>query len=164
VVGFSRRRALINALTCVPGAGCGTAAASVRAVDRDGEGSADLSHASVGQPSEALDEDRNGDTLDRVQVDRAASGYRILARLETDFADEAADRGRAWRDKCTPVSRDHRIAGEDDDRAAADPSHLTPPDLGARWQRVHDRPAASRNDAKSPHSSGSSRGCSSYAA
>jgi hypothetical protein len=73
-----------------------TEAASVRAVDRDGEGCADLPHARVGQPPESLDEDRDRDALDRVHVDNAAAGYRVLAGLEADFADEAADRGGAW--------------------------------------------------------------------
>ena len=98
-----------------------TETASVRAVDCDGEGQADLPHARVGQPSEPLDEDRERDALDRVHVDHAAAGYRVLAGLEADFADEAADRGRAWCDECAPVSGDHGVAGEDDDRAGRRP-------------------------------------------
>jgi len=56
------------------------------------------------------------DTLDRVYVDHAAAEHRVLARLETDLADEAADRGGAWCDEHAPVSRDHCVAGEDGDR------------------------------------------------
>src|SRR5688500_12249984 len=41
------------------GAGSSTGTALVRAVDRDGEGSADLPHARVGQPAEPFDEDRD---------------------------------------------------------------------------------------------------------
>src|SRR5687768_9457220 len=48
--------------------GSATETASVRAVDRDGEGCADLPHARVGQPSEPLNEDCNRDALDRVHV------------------------------------------------------------------------------------------------
>jgi len=60
--------------------------ASVRAVDRDGdgEGGTDLPHARVGQPSEPFDEDCDGDAIDRVPVNCAAAGYRVLAGLEAD--------------------------------------------------------------------------------
>lgn len=135
-----------------------TGTESVRAVDRDGESSADLSHTTVGQSSEPLDEDGDGDTRNRVQIDRAASGDWVLARLEADFADESADRGGTRCDECTPVTRDHCVAGKDNHRAAPDLGHLAPPDLAARRRRAHDRAAASRNDARSPHSSGSSSG------
>jgi hypothetical protein len=62
-----------------------------------------LPHARVGQPSEPLDEDRERDALDRVHVDHTAAGYRVLAGLEADFTDEAADRRGAWCDECAPV-------------------------------------------------------------
>jgi hypothetical protein len=75
-------------------------AVSVRAVDRVGEGSADLPHARVGQPSEPLDEDRDRDALDRVHVDHAAAGYRVLAGLEADFADEGAACRREGAARC----------------------------------------------------------------
>jgi hypothetical protein len=73
------------ALPAMLPAGSSTETASVRAVDRDGEGSADLPHACVGQPSEPLSEDRDRDALDRVQVDHAMAGHRVLVGLEADF-------------------------------------------------------------------------------
>ena len=86
-------------------------APSVRAVDRDGEGCADLPHECVGQPSEPRFEDRVSDALDGIRVDHTAVGDRVIARREADLADKAADRGGAWRDESAPVSRDHRLAG-----------------------------------------------------
>jgi hypothetical protein len=102
--------------------------ASVRAVDRDGEGCADRPHARVGQPSEPFDEDRDGDALDRVHVDHATAGYRVLAGLEPDVADEAADRGGARCDECAPVSWDHRVGrGRRPGGARSRPSRTTRP-------------------------------------
>jgi hypothetical protein len=59
------------------------------------------------------------------------------------------------------MSRDHRVAGQDDDWSTTDLGHLAPPHLPARRECIHDDATARRNDARSPHSSGSSRGCSS---
>ncbi len=85
----------------------GAGASSVRAIDRNGKGFADLGHTRVGQPTEPLDEDCDGHALDRVHVDYATTGFRVLAGLEVAFAHEATDRGGAWCDEGAPVSGDH---------------------------------------------------------
>jgi len=63
------------------------------------------------------------------------------------------------------VSRDEDgVAREDGDRPASGLGHLAAPHLPARGEHRQDVAAARRNDPRSPHSSGSSIGCSSYAA
>ena len=51
----------------------------------------------------------------------------------------------------------HRIL-MDDDRAAPDLGHLAPPHFAVYRRCAHESPAARRQDARSPHSSGSSIG------
>jgi hypothetical protein len=141
-----------------------TGPGSVGAVDSDCKCGADLAHSSVAQSPRTADEGGNRDALDRVEVHRAMTRHRVVTRFEHDLADEAADRRCAWRHECAAMPRNHRVPRKDDDWSANDLGHLAPPDLPARWEVAHDAAAARRNDARSPHSSGSSSGCSSYAA
>jgi hypothetical protein len=52
------------------------------------------------------------------------------------------------------------FAGQGDHRAPADLGHLAP-HVPASWEGAYEGAAACRHDARSPHSSGSSAGCSS---
>lgn len=54
--------------------------------------------------------------------------------------------------------------GQHNDRTASDLGDLAPLDLPPRGEGSHDAAAALRNEARSPHPSGSSSGCSSYVA
>ncbi len=96
------------------------------------------------------------DTFDRVQVDRRTPRDRINAGVENHFARESTNRRRTRRDDRAPKPRDGCVSGQDDDGAAADVGELAPPHLAARWKRAHESPAARRQEARSPHSSGSS--------
>ena len=80
--------------------------------------------------------------------------------FKDDLAGDAPDGRRTRCDECAPKPRDHCVTRQDDDRAPTDLGHLAPPDLTARGSAVTTarRP---RNDARSPHSSASSSGCSS---
>ncbi len=103
--------------------------ALARAVDRNLKGSADLPHPSVGQPAKPADEYCDRDAFDRVQVDRRTPGDRVVTGFENDLAGEPSNRRRARRDECPSKPRDHRVAGQDNDRAPADLGHLAPPHL-----------------------------------
>ena len=135
--------------------------ASASAVDGDLESTADLAHAGIGQPSESRDEHGDPDALDGVEVDCCSARDRVVAGLEDDFAGKRSNRCRARCDKCSSKSRDRRVARQDDDGAPADLGKLAPPQLSPRRQRAHEAAAACRNEARSPHSSGSSSGSSS---
>ena len=130
-------------------------------VDRDREGAANVAQTSIGQAAQPLDKNAGRNALDRVEVDSRTPGDRVVARLENDLARERPDGCRARRDEHSPESRNRRVAREDHDGAPADLRELAPPDLTPSGEGVHDAAAASRNDARSPHSSGSSSGCSS---
>ena len=134
---------------------------SAVAVDRDFEGATDLPQAGIGQTAESFDEDADRDALDRVEVDGRAPRDRIVAGFEDDLAGERPDGRRAWRDEYAPKSRDRRVTRQDDDRAPADLGELAPPQLAPSGQDAHEAAAAWRNEVRSPHSSGSSSGCSS---
>jgi len=134
---------------------------SASAVDSDLKGRADFAHPGVGKPAKSADQDYDRDAFDRVQVNRRTARDRVEIRLEDNLAGESPDGRRAWRDEGTSKSRDRGITRQDNNRAAADLGQLAPPHLTASRQRTHDAPAARRHDAKSPHSSGSSTGCSS---
>ena len=146
---------------CVRSLGFTAAVVSYGAVDRHLEGGANGAHAVVGKSAEPADQDRKRDAFDRVQVHRRTARDRVGIGFEDDFADEPTDRRRARCDQCAPMPRDHGVARQHNDRTPTDLGHLAPPDLPARRQRGHEAPAASRHDARSPHSSGSSSGCSS---
>lgn len=131
---------------------------SVRAVDGDSQGGADLPHPVLGQPAETFDQDGDRDRLHGIQVDRRSTRHRVLTGLEEDLAREASDRGGAGGDQCSTVARDHDVTRQDDDRPAADLGHLAPPQLPPCGQEGHEAATARRKDARSPHSSGSSSG------
>src|SRR5205823_126671 len=86
------------------------------------------------------------------------------AGLEQHFARDAADGGRAGPYQRATKPRDRSVPRQHDDRPASDLGKLTPPDLTSGRQRRQEAPAASRNDARSPHSSAASSGYRSYAA
>jgi len=69
-------------------------------VDRYLEGRADLTHPGVGQPAEPVDQNRDRDAFDRVQVDRRPPGDGVLTRFEENLAGEPSNRCRARRDEC----------------------------------------------------------------
>lgn len=136
-------------------------ASSIVAVDGDGECRADLPHSSIGESTEPLHQRRDGDALHRIEAHDTAPRDRVLSGFEAYFADQAADRRGAGSDERSAVSRDHRVAGKNHHGATADVCYFAPPDFTASRLRRHERAAASRNDARSPHASGSSSGCSS---
>lgn len=136
---------------------------SARTVDRNADRGTNLSHAVAAQRSKAIDEHTGRHALDRVQVDGATAGDRVLARFEDDLARYPADRGRAGSHEGPSEPRDRHVPGEHEYRSAPDVGKLTPPKLPSPGRACHERPAASRNEARSPHSSGPSIGWVSYA-
>ena len=130
------------------------------AVDSDLERIAHLAHLAVSQASESFDENSDRHALDRVEIGNARSRYGILAGLEGDFTGELADRRCARSNERSAKARDRRVSRQHDDRATTDLGKLAPPHL-APLRRTHDAAAASRNDARLPHSSSVSSGVSS---
>src|SRR5664279_1481964 len=105
-------------------------------VDSHCEGGADLAHSRVAHAAQPADEDRDRDAFDRVEVHRRPAGHRVVTRFEHDFADEPSNRRRTRRDECATMSRDHRVAGQDDDWSTTDLGHLAPPHLPARRECI----------------------------
>lgn len=134
---------------------------SASTVDGDFEGFADLVHAVVAESAQALDQRSNRDALDRVEIDDRNKWDWVVWRLEEDLGRDVADRGRARPDQGTPQARDRGVSREHDHGPAPDLRELAPPDITSRRKGSHDAPAAERNEARSPHSSASSSGCSS---
>src|SRR6185312_13188573 len=130
-------------------------------IDGDVERGAHFAHPVIAETSQSLHEGAYRHALDRIQIDRRALGYRVFVRLQDDLAGQTADGRRARRYQSAPQPWDGGIAGENDNRTATDLWKLTPPNLSPRGERarLHDAEAASRNDAKSPHASGSDKGC-----
>ena len=134
---------------------------SARAVDGDCEGGTDLAHANLGHPAQPLDEDGDRDAFDRVEIHRRAKRDRVVTWFEHHLAGKPPDGRRAGSHECAAMPWDDHVAGQDNYRSATDLGHLTPPDFPPSREGSHDAAAALRNDARSPHSSGSSSGCSS---
>lgn len=132
---------------------------STRTADRNCQSGAHGPHADVSQSAKAVHKHRDRHTFDRVQIDRRAPWHRVIARLENDLAGKTSDRRRAGSDQYTSKPRYRGVAGQDDDRPPTDLGELAPPHFSSHRQRAHDAAAARRNDARSPHSSGSSIGC-----
>ena len=65
----------------------------------DLEGRADLTHAVVAEPAEALDQGPNRHALYRIEVHDRASRNGILARLEQHLARDPTDGRSAWPDE-----------------------------------------------------------------
>ena len=134
------------------------------AVDGDRECVAHLPHPFVAEPSETVDEHAERHALHRVEVYRTELRNGIHLRLEHHLARQVADRRRTRGNEGSTEAGDRHVATEHDDGPAADVGQLTPPQLPPTRLVAHDEPAAARNDIRSPHSSGSSSGRSSYAA
>lgn len=137
--------------------------ASEGAVDCGVESCTDLAHALIAQAAQPLGECPDRDALDRIEVHSGRPGDWILRWLEDHLAGQPADGGGAWGDYGSPQPRNGNVSRHDDDRTAGNLRQVTPPDLTASGQVLHDNPAASRNEARSPHSSDSSIGLVSYA-
>ena len=134
------------------------------AVDSDLKGSADFAHAGIGETTKSLDKNTHGNAFNRVEIDRRRPRDGIVASLQEHLAGQAPNRRGAGRNDRAFQSWDRCITGQDDYRTATNVREFTPPDLTAGGNRAHDAAAASRNDARSPHSSTSLSGCVSYAA
>lgn len=124
------------------------------AVDGDCERAADFLHAVIGEPAEALYEDAGRHAFYGIKVHCAVAWDWIGAGFQCDFADEFADRCRARCDECSSKPRDRGVTRQHDDGSPAEIGKFAPPHLASRWQVAHEAPAASRNDARSPQSSG----------
>jgi hypothetical protein len=61
-------------------------ATSARAVHRHLEGSANVTHPIVGEPTEATDQDCNRDTFHGVKIDRRTAGDRVDIGVKKHFA------------------------------------------------------------------------------
>ena len=133
-------------------------AASADTVNGDVERCADLAHPLIAVASQSLRECSDRDTLCRVEIHRRGSGDRVRRGLEEDFARYPADGGRTRGNDRSSQSWNGDIPGQHHDRSAGNIGQLAPPDLTPCGQGAHDNPAASRNEARSPHSSGSSIG------
>lgn len=138
-------------------------AVSNDAVDSDLKRCAHLAHALVAQLSEPLDEHGDRHTLDRVKVEGAAPNDRII--LGVRGRPRSQGRGSWWctvRQGCAGggvslrLGTGRRLGGG----RSREVRTTTPPLAGVSPSRG---PAASRKEARSPHSSGSSSGCWSYA-
>src|SRR3954463_4471794 len=58
---------------------------SALTVDGDLEGDTDLVHPAIAQSAEAVHEHGHRDALDRVEVDGAEPGHRVVGRIEHDL-------------------------------------------------------------------------------
>jgi len=133
-------------------------------VDGDGEGVTDLSHALVAQAAGPVDQNSDGHALDRVEIDNAHAGNRIDAWLEHHLTRQASDSRGARGHQRPTESGNGGISTQHHDGSSADVGQLAPPELAASGLVGHEAAAAERNDPRSPHSSASVAGCSSYAA
>lgn len=124
---------------------------------------ADLVHPLVAETTETLSERTDRDAFDRIEIHCETLWDRVAIRLEDDFAREATDVGCARSNQGAPEPGDRNVARQDNDRTAGDLGQFAPPDFSPARQLLHDDAAARRNDARSPHSSDSSSGCTSYA-
>jgi hypothetical protein len=131
------------------------------AVHRHLEGRTNGAHPGVGKSAKPADQDRDRHTFDRVQVHGRTARDRVGIGLKNNLAGETPDCRRARCNQCAPKPRDRCVTRQHDDRAPTDLGHFTPPDLPACRKSTHEAPAARRHDARSPHSSGSSAGCTS---
>src|SRR5680860_324323 len=134
---------------------------SARTVDRDCESGTDLTHARLGHASQSAHEDGDRDALDRVEVHRGAKRHRVVTGFEHDLAREPSYGRRTWSHECAAMPWNDCVARQDDYRSTTDLGHLAPPHLPSSGDGGHDAATARRNEARSPHSSGSSSGCSS---
>ena len=134
---------------------------SVGAVDGNSQSGTHLTHPRVAEPAQPVDQYGERHALHRVEVDRRATRNRVVTRLEDDFALEPTNGCGAWCDQRSSMSREHGVTREHNDRPTADLDQLAPPDLPSAGKAAQDAAAARRKDARSPHSSGSSSGCSS---
>lgn len=131
------------------------------AIDGDLEGLTHLSHAPVTQPADAIYQYADRDALHGIEIRDAALRNRVFSRLEQDLAGKPSNRCGAGGDESASQPRDGGVSREHDDGPPVEFRQLAPPDLAA--SRRHERAAASRNDARSPHSSALLSGISSYA-
>ena len=126
---------------------------------------ADLAHASPAQHTEPFDERADGDALDGIQVDGdCAVGTGSLARLERALRSPSpAQRRRAGSDERSAQARG--IAASRDRHHHGSPTRCPEPrTTTARRRRgavVTSRRPRRETSWRSPHSSGSSSGCSS---
>ena len=89
--------AILNKEVTAP---CGLWSGVVRhAVDGCCKRRASLAHLVVAEAAEAIHEHGDRDAFDRVEVDSATTGDRIVIRLEQHFARKPANRGRAGRNQ-----------------------------------------------------------------
>ena len=130
------------------------------AIDGDAQSVADLPHLAVRQATDPVDQHPDRDALDRVEIRDARSWDRILAGLERHLTRKPTNGRRTRRNERPSETRDGCVTRQYDDGAATYLGELTPPHLAAR-RRTHDAAAASRKDARSPHSSSVSSGVSS---
>ena len=130
------------------------------AVNRNLKRGADLAHAFHAEDPYPFDEHGDRNALDRIQIDRASSRNRIVAGFEDDLTRQTSNRRCARSNQGPSQSRDCDVTRQHHDRSASNFGKLAPPDLPSPGGHV--AAAAERNDARSPHSSGSSRGCFPY--
>ncbi len=113
----------------------------------------DVAHSVVTQTAEPFDQCCECDALDGVEVDRASSRDRIVTRFEQNFTGQPAHGGRARCDQASAQPGNRGVARQHHYRTSADLFEFTPPEFAAARFVGHDAAAASRNDARSPHSS-----------
>jgi hypothetical protein len=150
----------VHCLRCL-GVGSSTETPSLRAVDRDGEGSADLRRrVSANRPSRSTrTATETPSTESMLTTQRRGTGSSPGSR-PTSLTNPriVVVHGATSARRCRGItaSRERTTTGR---RPISGISHYqTSPRAG---NGVTARPAASRNDAKSPYAFGSSRGCSS---
>ncbi len=132
---------------------------STGAIHCDLEGSAHFAHPCLAEPPEAFDDYGDRDALNGVEIDRASSWDWIVLWLQYDLAEQIADRRRARSNEGSAKPWNGSITRQDDNWSTTDVWKLAPPHFPSGWKGRHDAAAESRNEARSPHSSGSSSGC-----
>ena len=132
-------------------------------VNRNGEGFADFGDPGVTQSPDSIDKHTYGNAFDGVKVDSCAPDDRFYAWFKHHFTRQPSDGCCALGYQRSMQTRDGNISGEHDDRTAADLGGFAPPKFSTQRQGTHEAAAADRNELRSPHSSRSSIGCSSYA-
>jgi hypothetical protein len=90
---------------------------STSAVHSDLKRCTELAHPVVAESSEALNKNRDGDALNRVEVDSGTAGDWIIARFQHDLAGQSADRGRTGSDERASQPWNGRVTREHDNWA-----------------------------------------------
>jgi hypothetical protein len=131
------------------------------AIDGNRQCRANFSHSIVSQPAETFGERPHRNALYRVEIDERPKWDWIISGRKQNLTGQPSHRRRTRSNQRSSESGDRGVSGEHHHRATRYVRKLAPPHLPPHGQVLHDEAAASRNEARSPHSSDSSSGWSS---